>query len=267
MKSCTDPLQSERLPLTLFEGEAARSHCSRTNVSTITYARVAGHQRPPTPVRVWAPCRHRGQRSAADSPQGRAALLSCNSGVSAVLICISNKRAGSDVVEGHGTTPNGTQSRESATDTLVASAWVHDIGYGPRVRDSGYHPLDGAQYLRREGWPEAVCDLVAHHSGSRFVAHVRGLDDQLRAFNFVEDALSDALTVADNTAGRGGTVMTVEVVTRQAQTPRTDPTRGPPAPTRSATTTFARPPGGWLHRLAALGQRDSGLAGFYDHPG
>src|SRR4029077_14681624 len=44
----------------------------------------------------------------------------------------------------------------------------------------------GAQYLRRDCWPEAVCDLVAHHSGSRFVAHVRGLDDQLRALNFVE---------------------------------------------------------------------------------
>src|SRR6478672_941165 len=56
----------------------------------------------------------------------------------------------------------------------------------------------------------AVCDLVAHHSGSRFVARVRGLDDQLREFELVEDALSDALTVADNTAGPNGTVMTVD---------------------------------------------------------
>ena len=42
----------------------------------------------------------------------------------------------------------------SAADTLVASAWLHDIGYGSRLRDSGFHPLDGAVYLRREGWPD-----------------------------------------------------------------------------------------------------------------
>ncbi len=51
----------------------------------------------------------------------------------------------------------------SAADTLVASAWLHDIGYGSQLRDSGFHPLDGAVYLRREGWPAPVCDLVAHH--------------------------------------------------------------------------------------------------------
>jgi HD superfamily phosphodiesterase len=53
----------------------------------------------------------------------------------------------------------------SAADTLVASAWLHDIGDASRLRDSGFHQLDEAVYLRREGWPDAVCDLVAHHSG------------------------------------------------------------------------------------------------------
>ena len=75
----------------------------------------------------------------------------------------------------------------SAADTLVAAAWLHDIGYAPQLRDSGFHPLDGAVYLRREGWPAPVCDLVAHHSGSRFVARIRGLDDRLSEFDFVED--------------------------------------------------------------------------------
>jgi putative nucleotidyltransferase with HDIG domain len=99
---------------------------------------------------------------------------------------------------------------QPAADTLVAAAWLHDIGYSSRLRDTGFHPIDGAQYLRRNGWPESVCNLVAHHSGSRFVAHVRGLDDRLREFEFVEDPLSDALTVADNTAGPDGTVVTIE---------------------------------------------------------
>lgn len=97
----------------------------------------------------------------------------------------------------------------SEVDSLIAAAWLHDIGYGFRLRDSGFHPLDGALYLRREGWPEPVCALVAHHSGSRFVARLLELDDRLSAFKFVEDPQSDALTVADNTAGLDGTIMTV----------------------------------------------------------
>jgi len=47
---------------------------------------------------------------------------------------------------------------------LVAAAWLHDIGYAPRLRDSGFHPLDGARHLRAIGWPPAICNLVAHHS-------------------------------------------------------------------------------------------------------
>jgi HD superfamily phosphodiesterase len=61
----------------------------------------------------------------------------------------------------------------SAVGTLVAAAWLHDIGYGSRALQSGFHPLDGALFLRGEGWPEGVCALVAHHSGSRFVARSR----------------------------------------------------------------------------------------------
>jgi len=95
----------------------------------------------------------------------------------------------------------------SAAETLVAAAWLHDIGYGSQLRDSGFHPLDGAVYLRREGWPAPICHLVAHHSGSRFVARIRGVDDRLSEFEFVEDASSDALTVADNTTAPDGRVM------------------------------------------------------------
>ena len=56
---------------------------------------------------------------------------------------------------------------QSAAETLVAAAWLHDIGYSSQLKQTGFHPLDAAKYLRREGWPEPVCTLVAHHSGSR----------------------------------------------------------------------------------------------------
>jgi predicted hydrolase (HD superfamily) len=94
-------------------------------------------------------------------------------------------------------------------DPLVASAWLHDIGYAPALRQTGFHPLDGATYLRREGWPDRVCALVAHHSGSRFEARIRGLDGPLWEFDFAEDAPSDVLTAADNTAGQDGSLVTL----------------------------------------------------------
>jgi len=92
---------------------------------------------------------------------------------------------------------------------LAAAAWLHDIGYHPALKETGFHPLDGALHLQRTGWPAPMCDLVAHHSGSRFVAGVRRLDKELSVFTFVEDEVSDALTVADQTAGPNGRLMTV----------------------------------------------------------
>jgi putative nucleotidyltransferase with HDIG domain len=93
---------------------------------------------------------------------------------------------------------------------LVAAAWLHDIGYAPGLRDTGYHPIDGARHLQSIGWPPAICNQVAHHSGARFVAAVLRLDRQLDPYPFSQDALSDALTVADQTTGPHGEAMTVE---------------------------------------------------------
>ncbi len=94
-------------------------------------------------------------------------------------------------------------------DELVASCWLHDIGYAPALRYTGFHPLDGAIFLRDDGWPHAVCSLVAHHSGSRFVATIRGLDGPTSEFEFVEDAPSDVLTAADNTTDQVGSPVTL----------------------------------------------------------
>ena len=74
------------------------------------------------------------------------------------------------------------------THLLVASAWLHDLGYSSVIRDTGFHPLDGARHLRALGWAARVCDLVAHHSGSRFVAGVRGLSDELSELGGAQSA-------------------------------------------------------------------------------
>jgi hypothetical protein len=91
--------------------------------------------------------------------------------------------------------------------TLIAAAWLHDIGYAAPVHDTGFHPLDGARYLRGRGWPPVIAGLVAHHSGARFVAAVRGLDTELADFAdpmFCRGRLADALTWADQTISPTG---------------------------------------------------------------
>lgn len=90
-------------------------------------------------------------------------------------------------------------------DALVAAAWLHDIGKVPALHDTGLHGVDGARYLRRAGWPARVYDLVAYHSGSRFIAPIRGLTDELGEFSDTgDDATADALTLADQTTSQDG---------------------------------------------------------------
>jgi hypothetical protein len=91
-------------------------------------------------------------------------------------------------------------------EVLVAAAWLHDIGYAPELVASGFHPLDGARYLRRLGSvPERVLCLVAHHSCAVIEADERGLDGELRTeFGREESPTADALWYADMTTGPDG---------------------------------------------------------------
>ncbi|MER6000845.1 HD domain-containing protein [Nonomuraea angiospora] len=50
-------------------------------------------------------------------------------------------------------------------DILTAFAYLHDIRYAPDLVSTGFHPLDGARYLRDvHQADETLCRLVAHHS-------------------------------------------------------------------------------------------------------
>lgn len=58
---------------------------------------------------------------------------------------------------------------------LVDAAWLHDVGYASEVVNTGFHPLDGARYLRGRGWSLEVCRLVAWHTCASLEAKLRGL--------------------------------------------------------------------------------------------
>jgi HD domain len=92
------------------------------------------------------------------------------------------------------------------SESLVAAAWLHDIGYAPERVESGFHPLDGARYLRRLGtMPDRVVCLVAHHSCAVIEAEERGLAGELLVeFIKEESPTADALWYADMTTGPDG---------------------------------------------------------------
>jgi putative nucleotidyltransferase with HDIG domain len=59
-------------------------------------------------------------------------------------------------------------------EPLLAAAVLHDVGYSPVVARTGFHPLDGARFLRTRGYDRRVTALVAHHSAAAVEARLRG---------------------------------------------------------------------------------------------
>jgi hypothetical protein len=95
---------------------------------------------------------------------------------------------------------------------LVVAATLHDIGYGHPT--TGFHPLDGAQFLRGLGFSPVICHLVAYHSASTLEAEVRGIpSSEYEEFALDDEALKPAHAVlwwADMTTGPTGETVTVE---------------------------------------------------------
>jgi hypothetical protein len=94
-------------------------------------------------------------------------------------------------------------------ELLIAAALLHDIGYAPNVAKTGFHPLDGACYLRGVGGPDRLVNLVAHHSCATLEAELRGLSDKLVEFEDEKTAVRDALWWADMTTTPDGGETTV----------------------------------------------------------
>jgi hypothetical protein len=98
-------------------------------------------------------------------------------------------------------------------DLLVAAAMLHDVGYAPRLAATGFHPLDGARFLRDEhGAGERLVRLVANHSFALLEAEERGLREELASeFPLLDDPLLvDALVYCDMTTTPDGGRTTAE---------------------------------------------------------
>ncbi len=102
---------------------------------------------------------------------------------------------------------------------LIAAATLHDVGYAPRLAVTGFHPLDGARFLRDEhGADERLVRLVANHSFALLEAEERGLREVLaREFPLLEEPLLvDALVYCDMTTTPDGAGPPLRSVSRRS---------------------------------------------------
>jgi putative nucleotidyltransferase with HDIG domain len=95
-------------------------------------------------------------------------------------------------------------------EDIVSAAWLHDIGYTPAIAATGFHPLDGARFVKEAGLPAEVASLVAFHTKAEAEAEERGLLAELVG-EFVPPQAEnlDVLTYCDLTVGPQGQRMTV----------------------------------------------------------
>lgn len=91
-------------------------------------------------------------------------------------------------------------------ELLVAAAWLHDIGYSAELATTGFHPADGAEFLRGQAAPHRLCALVAHHSCACVEARRRGI---ALPWEDEHTPLRDALWWADMTTTPTGGVTDV----------------------------------------------------------
>jgi hypothetical protein len=91
------------------------------------------------------------------------------------------------------------------------AAWLHDVGYSRKLVSTGFHPLDGARWLRDHGWPIETCRLVAWHTAAEVEAQLRAMDENLGGeFEPPLPIAAAALTWSDLTSSATGERCTVD---------------------------------------------------------
>lgn len=81
---------------------------------------------------------------------------------------------------------------------------LHDVGRAVDPDEAAPHALAGARLLDGVGMPRALVLLVAHHSGARFEAAMRGYSSEMARYRYPSSPAMVALTYLDATTGPHG---------------------------------------------------------------
>lgn len=87
---------------------------------------------------------------------------------------------------------------------VATAAWLHDVGYAPELVHTGFHPLDGAEFLQGLSVQANVVGLVAHHTGAAYEAAERGLSGALAALPIPDPTDMEELNLLDLVIGPSG---------------------------------------------------------------
>ena len=97
------------------------------------------------------------------------------------------------------TTLSEAGKAEIDVDLAYRSALLHDIGYAEGLIDTGFHPIDGARYLEKAGFPD-IASFIVCHSNSPEQAVIKGLPE----IDISENLIADLITYWDVQVMQGG---------------------------------------------------------------
>ncbi|MEO8969435.1 MAG: HD domain-containing protein [Solirubrobacteraceae bacterium] len=152
----------------------------------------------------------------------------------------------------------GAALERGDSDVLMAAAFLHDIGYAPELAQTGFHPVDGARFVRACGY-ERLAGLVAFHSASAAEAGERELLGELSEFEDERSLLSRTLTYCDLTTDREGRL--VESSARIAEVHERYGSEAPEARALECSETALLDDVRTVESMLAENGRDLGLAG------
>ncbi len=87
---------------------------------------------------------------------------------------------------------------EADLDLSECAALLHDIGYWQPIATTGFHPVDGANFLKGQG-QEILADLIIGHSCSPEEGRLMGFDDLQQS----ESLIGKLITYWDVQGGAG----------------------------------------------------------------
>lgn len=104
---------------------------------------------------------------------------------------------------------------------VIASAYLHDIGYLTKLNKEDFHPYDGYVYLKSLGYDNSILNVVLHHTYAEKMVEMNGevLSEAVKnvfkeisfeCLNREDKFIYDLITMSDMLSDGNGELVTIE---------------------------------------------------------